>query len=94
MQEVTTRWWSILMLLESIMKNIDSLTIAVNNHGRESLILSITEQNEIKSIIELLKVFKYVGETLSSEKVVTISLIQPMFIEIRQELRCSSRDSE
>ena len=82
------------MLLESIMKNIDSLTIAVNNHGRESLILSITEQNEIKSIIELLKVFKYVGETLSSEKVVTISLIQPMFIEIRQELRCSSRDSE
>ena len=58
LQEVTTRWWSILYMLESIVATEDSTTLALRDSKKLHLILTSDEMKRIKEIIELLTCFK------------------------------------
>ena len=51
LQEVTTRWWSILLMLISIVQNKDSTTIALSDAGKLQLILTSEELRRIHKII-------------------------------------------
>ena len=58
LQEVTTRWWSILHMLKSIVANENSTTLALRDANKVHLILTSDEIKRIKEIIELLTCFK------------------------------------
>ena len=58
LQEVTTRWWSILHMLESIVATEDSTTLALRDSNKVHLILTSDEMKRVKEIIELLTCFK------------------------------------
>ena len=58
LQEVTTRWWSILHMLESIVATEDSTTLALRDSKKLHLILTSDEMKRIKEIIELLTCLK------------------------------------
>ena len=55
MQEVVTRWWSILAMLESLNANIDAIILALNKTHNDKLILTTHDQNHIAEIIVLLR---------------------------------------
>ena len=57
LQEVTTRWWSILHMLESIVATEDSTTLALRDSKKLHLILTSDEMKRVKEIIELLTCF-------------------------------------
>ena len=79
LQEVTTQWWSILLLLISIVQNKDSTTIALSDAGKLQLILTSEELRRIHKIIDLLKAFKERTDKLGVQDDITISLILPTF---------------
>ena len=79
LQEVTTRWWSILHMLESIVATEDSTTLALRDSKKLHLILTSDEMKRVKEIIELLTCFKKKTDTFGSETDITISLIIPTF---------------
>ena len=54
LQEVSTRWWSILAMLISIKNEKHATTLALNEAGKNHLILSNTEFGRILEIIESL----------------------------------------
>ena len=58
LQEVTTHWWSILHMLESIVATEDSTTLALRDSNKVHLILTSGEMKRVKEIIELLTCFK------------------------------------
>ena len=57
LQEVTTRWWSILHMLKSIVANENSTTLALRDANKVHLILTSDEIKRIKEIIGLLTCF-------------------------------------
>ncbi|MCP4255822.1 MAG: hypothetical protein GY775_20965 [Candidatus Scalindua sp.] len=79
LQEVTTRWWSILLMLISIVNSNEAVTLALSKSNKIKLILSPTELKEINEIIALLQGFKDRTDQLGSEKDVTITFITPVF---------------
>ena len=79
LQEVTTRWWSILHMLESIVATEDSTTLALRDSNKLHLVLTSDEMKRVKEIIELLTCFKKKTDTFGSETDITISLIIPTF---------------
>ena len=80
LQEVTTRWWSILQMLISIVQNIDSTTLAFSDAGKFQLILTSEE------FIDLLKAFKERTDKLGVQDNITITLIIPTFAYFRNTL--------
>ena len=58
LQEVTTRWWSILYMLKSIVPNENSTTLAFRDAKKVQLILTSEEIKRIEEIIALLTCFK------------------------------------
>ena len=93
MQEVTTRWWSILAMLESIHNNNDPITLALGKSDKRQLILSLTQFDRMKEIIELLKKFKIYTELFSKLDDVTITLIIPTFDMFKKLLKDKEGDS-
>ena len=79
LQEVTTRWWSILQMLSSIVANVNSTTLAVRDADKVQLILTSEEIKRIKEIIDLLTCFKEMTDKFGSESDITITLIIPTF---------------
>ena len=86
LQEVTTRWWSILAMLISIMQNRDATTLALRDAGKLHLILTSEEINRIVEIIDLLQVFKESTDKLGVQDDITITLIIPTFAFFRKTL--------
>ena len=80
LQEVTTRWWSILAMMDSIVENHIAIALALAKQNQlRTLMLDSDELEHVKQIVELLQAFKTVGEQLSSETHVTISMIIPTY---------------
>ena len=86
LQEMATRWWSILAMLENLRKNIEPVELALQKGDKVKMILSQQEQNHVKEIITLLRKFKFVGEQLDKENDVTISQIIPWFNHLNDEV--------
>ena len=93
MQENNTRWWSILLMMQSLMDNINAITLVLAHNNRSHLILNQNEKKNINCIIKLFKPFKECGEKLSSESNVTISLIIPLFDILKKHLNANAIDT-
>ena len=83
---MTTRWWSILAMLFSIMQNRDATTLALRDAGKVHLILTNQEICRIAEIIDLLQVFKTKTDKLGVQDDITITLIKPTFDFFRKTL--------
>ena len=79
LQENNTRWWSILLMMQSLIENKDAITLVLATQNKSHLTLTPCDNRDMNHIIKLLKPFKVCGEMLSSESNVTISLIIPLF---------------
>ena len=55
LQEVTTRWWSILQMLISIVHNKDTTTLALHDAKKLPLILTCEEMKRVEEILECFK---------------------------------------
>ena len=73
-------------MLESLIKNIEPVVLALQKGDKVKMILSQQEQNHVKEIITLLRKFKFVGEQLDKENDVTISQIIPWFNHLNDEV--------
>ena len=76
---MTTRWWSILQMLISIVKNKDTTTLTLRDAKKIQLILTCEEMKRIEEIIALLKCFKAKTDKLGAQDDITITLILPTF---------------
>ena len=92
LQENNTRWWSILLMMQSILDNRIPISYLLGNQQKTHLILSGSDEDNMEAIIELLKPFKDCGEKLSSETNVTISLVIPLFQKLKQHLQNTDQD--
>ena len=93
MQENNTRWWSILLMMQSLSENKNTVTLVLAEQNKPFLILTTQEHKEMINIIILLKPFKECGVKLSSENNVTISRIIPLFDVLKQHLVAKTSDS-
>ena len=82
-QEMTTRWWSILLMLETILKSWHPIIIALANSNKAHLVLETCDQTKIKDLIALLQPFKVAGEEFGKESDVTLTSIVPWFNHLR-----------
>merc|ERR1712243_79021 len=87
LQEVSTRWWSILAMLISIKNKRSATTLALNEAGKNHLILTNTEFSRILEIIKLLQAFKDNTDQLGVKDDITITKIVPTFEFFRKYLR-------
>ena len=75
LQECATRWWSILLMFKSVLKNQDPLIMALSKDAKNrNLLNSEAEYKTMSKIVKLLEPFKSISETLCSETQVTSSL--------------------
>ena len=86
LQEVSTRWWSILGMLESLIENIEAVVLALQEANKVNMMIGHDEISQVKEIIVMLKLFKLVGEQLGKEKGVTITKIIPMFNHLKTKV--------
>ena len=93
LQENNTRWWSILLMMQSLMDKMTAVTLVLGNNNKSHLILNHNDKSSICCIIKLLKPFKECGEKLSSESNVTISLIIPLFDKLKKHLSANAIDT-
>ena len=78
--------------MQSLIDNQNAITLVLANNNKSHLILSTYDIRDINLIIKLLKPFKECGKMLSSESNVTISLISPLFEQLKQHLTASNLD--
>ena len=93
LQENHTRWWSIPLMMQSLIDNKVAITLVLADNNKSHLILTPSEIRDINLIIKLLKPFKECGEKLSSESNVTISLIIPLFDILKKHLSANAIDT-
>lgn len=77
----STRWWSLLKLLEVYVEQQLPLIEVLSSWHKGKLkenILTQKELGEIKDMIEIIKPFQNVSENMSGEKYVTLSVIIPI----------------
>ena len=86
-QSCYTRWNSSYLMLESISKCEDAITIVLINFGAKLPVLKIPERQAIPEILMVLKPFVDTTEKLSGDKYPTISLIIPCTKLILSELK-------
>ena len=79
--------------MHSLKENKDAVTLVLAQNQKTHLIFTPTEVRDINHIIRLLKPFKDCGEKLSSENNVTISLISPLFEQLRNHLSPHQHDT-
>ena len=92
LQEVTTRWWSILHMLSSIVANVNATTLALRDADKVQLILTSEEIKRIEEIIALLTCFKEMTDKFGSESDITITLIIPTFKSFKDILEQVKED--
>ena len=86
MQEMTTRWWSILQMLISLIKNLSAITLALVRFDKQHLIINEEEKSKIIELIQLLEPFKHVGEQFGRDKDITLTSIVPMFHYLKENI--------
>ena len=64
MQEMTTRWWSILIMLVSIMQSKDPVVLALARAGKTNQVLTNGEIKLVQELITLLGSIKFVSDTV------------------------------
>ena len=95
LQEMTTRWWSILLMFESILKNSNPIILALHECNKPYLAFTDSDKTNIRDMIELLTPFKVVGEQFSKESDVSITLIVPWFNYLKRKiLNVNPNDSQ
>ena len=95
MQEMITRWWSILSMLESIYKTRNAVALSLLKFDKKSVVLTSDSLSKIKEIIDLLKEIKVVTDQLETENDVSITHIIPNFKFLRDSILTHyDRDSQ
>merc|ERR1712121_312880 len=93
LQENNTRWWSILIMMQSIKKNIEPLNSTISRFkNKHYLLLDRYDLDAIDHIIDLFEPFKEAGEKLGSENNVSISLIVPVINLLKDHLESNAND--
>ena len=92
LQECSTRWWSLLLMLERIKRIWGPLLQVIIKGDREELMLSETDLNNIEAMIGLLKPFKEISDTLEGERYVTVSMVQSYMVLIKGYLAEKNTD--
>ena len=93
LQECPTRWWSMLKMLQRIVKLWTSIASTIVQAEKPDLMLSEQDIIDIKGIIALLQPFKLISETLEGEKYVTVSMIQSFIDKIQKHLQPMTCDT-
>ena len=68
LQECPTHWWSMLKMLQRIVKLWTSIASTIVQAEKPDLMLSEQDIIDIKGIIALLQPFKHISEKLEGEK--------------------------
>ena len=79
-------------MMQSLKENKDAITLVLAENNKTQLIFTSSDIRDIYHINKLLRPFKDCGEKLSSESNVTISLISPLFEQLKQHLSASNFD--
>ena len=85
-QENATRWWSILIMFKSLLRNAHALTLTLFRLKRSKMMLNMAEMQAIRRIVRLLGPFKEIADNLGSENMITGSLILPFFWRLREDI--------
>ena len=94
MQEMSTRWWSILNMLQSIVFSNHPVILALADANRRELILTLDEVARVKELIKILEFFQHVGLELGKENEVTITGIDYWFSYLKDTvLKINQTDS-
>lgn len=80
--DVSTRWNSTLHMYERIYLLSDNINQTLKDLNKNDLILSKNEIYILNEVIQVLKPLNYFTELFSSEKSVTINLVQPGFLNL------------
>merc|ERR1712121_510372 len=93
LQENNSRWWSILIMMQSIKQNITPLQLTISSYkNKHHLILDGVDLVAIDHIIDLFEPFKEAAEKLGAEKQVSISLIVPVIHFLKEHLKSNEDD--
>ena len=79
LQEMATRWWSILNMLQSLAKNFAVTNLALVKAERHDLVLTNEEEIKIQEIIQLFTDLKAKTDYLGVADEITITSILPTF---------------
>ena len=92
-QQVSTRWNSTYMMVESIIKNLDHVNLILSRDAKhKNLQLKSNEAEVLEESLEVLKTFFEITNQLSYEKTTTLSLIIPAFRIINKSVEFSVED--
>ena len=86
LQECTTRWWSLLLMLQRIKRIWGPLVQAIIRGDRSELMLTDLDLDNIDAMIVLLKPFKEISDTLEGETYVTVSMVHSYMVSIKVHL--------
>ena len=79
LQEMATRWWSILKMLQSLANNFEVTNLALVKADRPHLVITNEEQIQIEEIIQLFSDLKEKTDKLGAADEITITSILPTF---------------
>ena len=73
-------------MFETIVANMEPLLGTLGYLGRNTLGITVSQEKQMKAIIELLSDFREAGELLGSENEITVSKILPTFEALKTKL--------
>ena len=86
LQECSTRWWSLLLMLLRIKRIWGPLVQAIIKGDKSELMLTKHDLENIDAMIDLLKPFKEISDTLEGETYVTVSMVHSYMISIKKKI--------
>ena len=86
LQECTTRWWSLLLMLQRIKKIWGPIVQAIIKGDRSEQILTHHDLDNIAAMIVLLKPFKEISDTLEGKTYATVSMVHSYMVSIKVRL--------
>ena len=78
-QENQTRWWSITMMMESLIKNKPAINAALLQNNRNDLMITQDQFENMEAICSFLKEFRDIGTQLGQDDDVTITRVLPVW---------------
>ena len=78
-QENQTRWWSITMMMESLIKNKPAINAALLENNRTDLMITQDQFENMEAICSFLKEFRDIGTQLGQDDDVTITRVLPVW---------------
>ena len=77
-QENQTRWWSITMMMESLIKNKPAINAALLENNKTDLMITQDQFENMEAICSFLKEFRDIGTQLGQDDDVTITRVLPV----------------